>query len=64
MDRLIWVTGFLVEDEIVTREGIRDNMNWKAGGFELCGEVPDGEIALPSIQESKLLFLHSYSLLC
>ena len=26
---------FLVEDEIVTREGIRDNVNWQAVGFEL-----------------------------
>ncbi len=38
---------FLVEDEIVTREGIRDNVDWKANGLEFCGEAPDGEIALP-----------------
>jgi len=38
---------FFVEDEIVTREGIRDNVDWHAHGFELCGEAPDGEIALP-----------------
>ena len=38
---------FLVEDEIVTREGIRDNVDWKANGFEYCGEAPDGEVALP-----------------
>ncbi len=25
-----------VEDEIVTREGIRDNVDWKAHGFELA----------------------------
>src|SRR5512136_923275 len=36
-----------VEDEIVTREGIRDNVDWKANGFEFTGEAPDGEIALP-----------------
>jgi two-component system response regulator YesN len=41
---------FLVEDEIVTREGIRDNVDWQAQGFELCGEAPDGEIALPQLQ--------------
>jgi two-component system, response regulator YesN len=40
---------FLVEDEIVTREGIRDNVDWKANGFEFCGEAPDGEIALPML---------------
>jgi two-component system, response regulator YesN len=42
-----------VEDEIVTREGIRDNVDWKAHGFEFCGEAPDGEIALPLLQSVK-----------
>lgn len=41
---------FLVEDEIVTREGIRDNVDWQAAGFEFCGDAPDGEMALPAIQ--------------
>lgn len=41
---------FFVEDEIVTREGIRDNVDWQAHGFELCGEAPDGEVALPLLQ--------------
>lgn len=41
---------FLVEDEVTTREGIRDNVNWQSVGFELCGEAPDGEIALPQIE--------------
>lgn len=40
---------FFVEDEIVTREGIRDNVDWRGHGFEFCGEAPDGEIALPLI---------------
>jgi len=44
---------FLVEDEIVTREGIRDNVDWKAHGFEFCGEAPDGEMALPLLQTVK-----------
>ena len=44
---------FLVEDEIVTREGIRDNVDWKTAGFEFCGEAPDGEIALPLIEAAK-----------
>ena len=43
---------FLVEDEIVTREGIRDNVDWGAAGFEFCGEASDGEIAIPLIEES------------
>ena len=44
---------FLVEDEIVTREGIRDNVDWKANGFEFCGEASDGDMALPLIQAIK-----------
>src|SRR5581483_4496647 len=44
---------FFVEDEIVTREGIRDNVDWQAEGFELCGEAPDGEMALPLLQATK-----------
>ncbi|MCB8978423.1 MAG: response regulator [Ardenticatenaceae bacterium] len=42
---------FLVEDEIVAREGIRDNVDWRSAGFEFCGEAPDGEIALPLIKK-------------
>jgi len=38
---------FLVEDEAITREGIRDNVDWQASGFEFCGEAADGEMALP-----------------
>lgn len=41
---------FFVEDEIVTREGIRDNVDWKANGFEFSGEATDGEMALPLLQ--------------
>ena len=41
---------FFVEDEIITREGIRDNVDWCASGFEFCGEAADGEIALPLLR--------------
>src|SRR6266508_4226217 len=44
---------FLVEDEIVTREGIRDTVDWAAAGYQFCGEAPDGEIALPLIHERR-----------
>jgi len=44
---------FFVEDEIVTREGIRDNVDWRGNGFEFCGEAPDGEIALPLLQATQ-----------
>jgi len=44
---------FFVEDEIVTREGIRDNVDWRGNGFEFCGDAPDGEMALPLLQSAK-----------
>ena len=44
---------FLVEDEIVAREGIRDQVNWTACGFEFCGEASDGELALPLLLTAK-----------
>ena len=44
---------FLVEDEIVTREGIRDNVDWKANGFEFYGEASDGDMALPLLRAIK-----------
>ena len=44
---------FFVEDEIITREGIRDNVDWRASGFEFCGEAPDGEMALPLLRASQ-----------
>ncbi len=42
---------FLVEDEIVAREGIRDAVAWARCGFEFVGEAADGESALPLIQQ-------------
>lgn len=42
---------FLVDDEIVIREGIRSSFPWDASNFILCGEAPDGEMALPMIQD-------------
>ena len=44
---------FLVEDEIVAREGIRDNVDWRLNGFDFCGEAPDGEIALPLLETAE-----------
>jgi two-component system, response regulator YesN len=43
---------FLVEDEIVVREGIRDTVPWEKTEFVFCGEAPDGEMALPLIEET------------
>ena len=44
---------FFVEDEIITREGIRDNVDWPACGFEFCGEATDGEMALPLLRTAQ-----------
>ncbi|MDF2803773.1 MAG: DNA-binding response regulator [Anaerocolumna sp.] len=41
---------FLVEDEIIVREGIKNNINWNENGFIFCGEASDGELAYPMIQ--------------
>jgi two-component system response regulator YesN len=44
---------FFVEDEIITREGIRDNVDWRGNGFEFCGEAADGEMALPLLRAAQ-----------
>ncbi|MBQ8073405.1 MAG: response regulator [Clostridia bacterium] len=42
---------FLVDDEIVIREGIRSSFPWDESEYSLVGEAPDGEIALPMIRD-------------
>ncbi len=44
---------FLVEDEYVVREGIKNNIDWHAHGYEFCGEAGDGEVAYSMIQKEK-----------
>ncbi len=44
---------FVVDDEIVIREGLRNNFPWEESGFLLAGEAPDGEIALSMLQDIK-----------
>jgi two-component system response regulator YesN len=44
---------FLVEDELIVRESIKNNMKWDENGFEFCGEASDGELAFPKIQSLK-----------
>ena len=43
---------FLVDDEIVIREGIRSSFPWEKSEYTLVGEAPDGEIALPMIRDT------------
>jgi two-component system response regulator YesN len=44
---------FLVEDEIVVREGIRNSIPWAKTPYILTGEAPDGEMALSIIKDVK-----------
>lgn len=44
---------FLVEDESVIREGLRDNIPWEQYGYRFVGEAQDGEMALPLIRKTK-----------
>lgn len=44
---------FLVEDEIVIREGIKNNIDWEREGFLFVGEAGDGELAYPLIQKTR-----------
>ena len=43
---------FLVEDESVVRESLRNNIPWKEYGFNFVGEASDGEMALPLIRKT------------
>ena len=42
---------FLAEDEFVVREGIKNNIDWSAHGYNFCGEAGDGEMAYSMIQK-------------
>ncbi len=42
---------FLVDDEIAIRENLRNSFPWEENGFQLLGEAPDGEMALPMIRD-------------
>lgn len=44
---------FLVEDEVIIRNGIKNSIDWEKEGYEFVGEASDGELAFPMIQEKK-----------
>lgn len=44
---------FLVEDESMIRETLRDTMPWAQCGFSFAGEAADGEMALPLIRQTR-----------
>ena len=51
-ERLKKMKVFLVDDEIVVREGIRESFPWEETPYTLVGEAPDGEMALPMIRDT------------
>ncbi|MCF0130728.1 MAG: response regulator [Pseudobutyrivibrio sp.] len=44
---------FLIEDEIVIRDGLKNSFPWEQYGFAYAGDAADGEMALPSIRQLK-----------
>ena len=44
---------FLVEDESIIRETLRDTVPWVQYGYTFAGEAGDGEMALPLIRQVK-----------
>jgi len=44
---------FLVEDEVIVRNGIKNQINWEKESLDFIGEASDGELALPMIQQLK-----------
>ena len=44
---------FLVDDEHIVLDGIRNRINWEDEGFTFAGEALDGELAYSMIQEVK-----------
>lgn len=42
---------FLVEDESIVREGLKNNIPWQEYGYQFTGEASDGEMALPMIRK-------------
>lgn len=47
------VSVFLVEDERIPRESIRENVSWEENGILFLGDASDGEMALPQILEKR-----------
>jgi len=44
---------FLVEDEMVIRNGIKNGIEWEKEGYKFAGEASDGELAYPMILKEK-----------
>lgn len=44
---------FLVEDEMIIRNGIKKSINWEKEGYIFAGEASDGELAYTAIMKAK-----------
>ena len=44
---------YLVEDEIIIRQSIKNSIDWEKDGYEFVGDASDGELALPVILKEK-----------
>lgn len=44
---------YLVEDEIIIRQSIKNSIDWEKEGYEVVGDASDGELALPVILKEK-----------
>ncbi len=44
---------FLAEDEVIIRNGIKNNIAWEKEGFAFVGEASDGELAWPLIKKTR-----------
>ena len=55
------ISVFLVEDEFIVREGIK-NINWEAHGLSFVGEASDGELAFPLIKSGycNYRYMHAF----
>lgn len=47
------ISVFLVEDEVIMRNGIKRNIPWEQEGFTFVGEASDGELAWPLIKKTR-----------
>ena len=44
---------FLVEDESIIRDGLKNSIPWEQFGYVLVGDAADGEMALPLIRKTR-----------
>ena len=44
---------FLVEDEVIIRNGVKKSIDWEKEGYDFVGEASDGELAYPLIIKEK-----------